>query len=63
MQPQPDIPITNSRSNSNPLKRSEEYKMQEKVKGKTEMVVEYVIRDKHGNIKDQGTEKIKEVKK
>lgn len=63
MQPQPDIPITNSRSNSNLLKRSEEYKMQEKVKGKTEMVVEYVIRDKYGNIKDQGTEKIKEVKK
>ena len=37
--------------------------MKEKVKGKTEMVVEYVIRDKHGNIKDHGIEKIEEVKK
>ena len=37
--------------------------MIEKVKGKTEMVIEFVIKDKHGNIKDQGTEKIEEVKK
>ena len=32
--------------------------MKEEVKGKTEMVLEYVIRDKHGNIKEQGTEEI-----
>ena len=37
--------------------------MIEKVKGKTEMVVEFVIKDKDGNIKDHGTEKIEEVKK
>ena len=37
--------------------------MKEKVKGKTGMVIEFVIRDKDGNIKDRGTEQIKEVKK
>ena len=37
--------------------------MIEKVKGKTGMVIEFVIRDKDGNIKDQGTEKIEEAKK
>ena len=34
--------------------------MEENVKGKTKMVVEYVIRDKHGNIKEQGVEDLNE---
>lgn len=32
--------------------------MKEEVKGKVGMVLEYVIRDKYGNIKEQGTEEI-----
>lgn len=32
--------------------------MEENVKGKSRMVVEYVIRDKYGNIKEQGTEEL-----
>ena len=34
--------------------------METKVKGKTKMVVEYVIRDKDGNIKEQGVEDLNE---
>ena len=37
-----------------------ERKMEENVKGKTKMVVEYVIRDKYGNIKEQGVEDLNE---
>lgn len=37
--------------------------IEEIVKGKTGMVLEFVIRDKDGNIKDQGVEEIQEVKK
>jgi len=33
--------------------------METKVKGKSGMVVEWVIRDKDGNIKEQGTEDLK----
>ena len=32
--------------------------MKEAIKGKTEMFLEYVIRDKYGNIKEQGTEEL-----
>ena len=38
-------------------------KIEKTVKGETEMVVEFVIRDKDGNIKNRGTEKIEEVRK
>jgi len=34
--------------------------MEENVKGKSGMVVEYVIRDKNGNIKEQGVEDLNE---
>lgn len=37
-----------------------EWKMEAKIKGKTKMVVEYVIRDKDRNIKEQGVEDLNE---
>lgn len=40
------------------LKREKE--MEEKIKGKSKLVVEYVIRDKYGNIKEQGIEDLNE---
>ena len=42
------------RSGYNSIKKEE--KMGANVKGKSEMIVEYVIRDKDGNIKEQGVE-------
>lgn len=34
--------------------------MEKNIKGKSRMVVEYVIRDKDGNIKEQGVEELNE---
>ena len=34
--------------------------MEQNIKGKSRMVVEYVIRDKYGNIKEQGVEDLNE---